>query len=302
MNLLEFQRKFGSEEACLEYLEQSRWPKDRYCPHCGSIKTYKFADGKLFKCGDCRKQFTTKVGTIFSDSKIPLYKWFLAIYLATSLKKGISSMQLSRYLGVTQKTAWFMLQRIRFALVKSGNKNLLQDVVEVDETYLGGKGINRAKERRSTEQDYNKQVVMGTVQRGGKTKIKHVKSAGARALLPEIQQSVKPDTQIYSDEYGAYKTLPRLGYPHGTVRHRSNQFRSGDIHTQTIEGFWSHFKRGINGTYHHVSAKHLQKYCSEYEYRYNTRSISDIERFSEWFANSLCRLTYKELIDGWGTS
>ncbi|OGL35661.1 hypothetical protein A3F38_02455 [Candidatus Saccharibacteria bacterium RIFCSPHIGHO2_12_FULL_48_21] len=297
MNLLEFQRKFSSEEACLEYLEQSRWPKDRYCPHCGSIKTYKFADGKLFKCGDCRKQFTAKVGTIFSDSKIPLYKWFLAIYLATSLKKGISSMQLSRYLGVTQKTAWFMLQRIRFALEKSGNNNLLQDVVEVDETYLGGKGINRAKERRSTEQDYNKQVVMGMVQRGGKAKIKHVKSAGARALLPEIQQNIAPNTQIYSDEYGAYKTLPRLGYPHGTVRHRSNQFRNGDIHTQTIEGIWSHFKRGINGTYHHVSPKHLQKYCSEYEYRYNTRNISDIERFSEWFASSLCRLTYKELIN-----
>jgi transposase-like protein len=298
MNLLEFQQKFGSEDACLAYLEQSRWPNDRYCPHCGSIKTYKFADGKLFKCGDCRKQFTAKVGTIFSDSKIPLYKWFLAIYLATSLKKGISSMQLSRYLGVTQKTAWFMLQRIRFALEKSGNNNLLQDVVEVDETYVGGRGNNRAKSRRDTEYGYNKQVVMGMVQRGGKAKIKHIKSAGARALLPEIQQNVALNTQIYSDEYGAYKTLPRLGYPHGTVRHRSMQFRNGDIHTQTIEGIWSHFKRGINGTYHHVSPKHLQKYCSEYEYRYNTRNISDIERFSEWFASSLCRLTYKELING----
>ena len=296
MNLLEFQQKFGSEEACLAYLEQSRWPKDRYCPHCGSLKTYKFADGRLFKCGDCRKQFTAKVGTIFSDSKIPLYKWFLAIYLATSLKKGISSVQLSKYIGVTQKTSWFMLQRIRFALEKSGNKNLLQDVVEVDETYIGGKGHNRAKQRRSTEADYNKQVVMGMVQRGGKAKIMHVKGAGARALLPQIQQNIAPNTQIYSDEYGAYKTLPRLGYPHGTVRHRNMQFRNGNAHTQTIEGIWSHFKRGINGTYHHVSAKHLQKYCSEYEYRYNTRDISDIERFSEWFSSSLCRLKYKDLI------
>ena len=297
MNLVEFQQKFGTEQACLEYLEQVRWPKGRYCPHCGSVKTYKFADGKLFKCGDCRKQFTAKVGTIFKDSKVPLYKWFLAVYLATSLKKGISSVQLSKYIGVTQKTSWFMLQRIRFALEKSGG-GILEGVVEVDETYLGGKGKNRAKERRGSEYGYNKQVVMGMVQRGGKVKIKHIKSAGARALLPEIQQNIATNTKIYSDEYGAYKTLHRLGYPHGTVHHRTMQFRNGDAHTQTIEGIWSHFKRGINGTYHHVSAKHLQKYCSEYEYRYNTRDITDIERFSEWFGSSLCRLKYKELING----
>src|SRR3989344_4582237 len=289
MNLIEFQQKFGSEAVCLDYLEQARWPNERYCPHCNSTKTYKFSDGKLFKCGDCRKQFTAKVGTIFSDSKIPLYKWFLAIYLATSLKKGISSIQLSKYIGVTQKTAWFMLQRIRFALEKSGNGFMLQNEVEVDETYIGG--------TRKLAQKYdNKSIVFGMVERGGRAKMKHVKSSGARVLLPEIRSTVKPASTIYSDEWGAYKTLPKLGYPHGTVKHHQLEFKRGNAHTNTVEGLWSHFKRGIDGIYIHISSKHLQKYCSEYEYRYNTRDMTDGERFNDWFANVHGRLSYKELL------
>lgn len=289
MNLLEFQQTYGTEQACLDYLEHARWGDKAICPHCGSVKTYKFASGKLFKCGDCRKQFTAKVGMIFSDSKIPLYKWFLTIYLATSLKKGISSIQLSKYIGVTQKTAWFMLQRIRFALEKSGNGFILRNEVEVDETYVGG--------TRKLAQKYdNKSIVFGMVERGGKAKMKHVKSSGSRVLLPEIQASVRPHSTVYSDEWGAYKTLPRLGYPHETVKHYKLEFKRGSAHTNTVEGLWSHFKRGIDGIYIHVSDKHMQKYCSEYEYRYNTRDMSDIERFSQWFAYSLCRLTYKELV------
>lgn len=289
--MVEFQQKFNDEQACLDYLAQSRWGDKAICVHCGSIKTYKFSSGKLFKCGDCRKQFTAKVGTIFSDSKVPLYKWFLAIYLATSLKKGISSVQLSKYIGVTQKTAWFILQRIRHALEKSGNGFMLEKEIEVDETYVGG--------TRKLAQKYdNKSVVFGMVQRGGKAKIKHVKTAGARILLPEIKAGVKPATTIYSDEWRGYDTLPQLGFPHGTVNHSRREFKLGDVHTNTVEGFWSHFKRGIDGIYIHVSPKHLQKYCNEYQYRYNTRDISDMERFSQWFAHSLCRLTYKELING----
>lgn len=296
--MVEFQQKFSNEKACLAYLEQVRWGDKAICPHCGSIKTYKFKSGLLFKCGDCRKQFTAKVGTIFSDSKVPLYKWFLAIYLATSLKRGISSVQLCKYIGVTQKTSWFMLQRIRFALEKSGNGWLLENEVEIDETYIGGKGYNRAKELRSTTNSYNKETVMGMLERGGRAKIYHVKSSGSRALLPPIQTNVKPDTRIFTDEYGVYKNLSKMGYPHDTVHHRTMQFRKGNAHTQNIEGFWSHMKRGINGVYYHVSPKHLQMYCNEYQYRYNTRQMTDIERFSEWFGYSLCGLTYKELING----
>jgi hypothetical protein len=128
--------------------------------------------------------------------------------------------------------------------------------------------------------------------------MKHVKTPGARVLLPEIKAGIKPNTNVYSDERGAYKTLPQLGYPHGTVKHYQSQFKNGNAHTNTVEGLWSHFKRGIDGIYIHVSSKHLQKYCSEFEYRYKTRDMSDIERFSQWFSSSLCRLTYKELING----
>src|SRR3990167_8584161 len=145
MNLIEFQQKFGSEAVCLDYLEQARWPNERYCPHCNSTKTYKFSDGRLFKCGTCRKQFTAKVGTIFSDSKIPLNKWFMAIYLATSLKKGISSIQLSKYIGITQKSSWFLLHRIRYAVESDGKGNPLDGDVEMDEFWSGGKAPQAKK-------------------------------------------------------------------------------------------------------------------------------------------------------------
>jgi transposase-like protein len=298
MNLVEFQQKFNNEQTCLDYLEHARWGNKAVCPHCGSIKTYKFTSGKLFKCGDCRKQFTAKIGTIFSDSKITLYKWFLAVYLATSLKKGISSIQLSKYIGVTQKTSWFMLQRIRFALEKSGNGFMLKNEIEVDETYIhpDPQKNSRLKKPADSLRYHNSQVVFGMVERGGRAKIKHEKSSGARVLLPQIQANIKPSSMIYSDNWQGYKTLPKLGYPHGSVNHSEFQFRLADAHTNNIEGFWSHLKRGIDGIYIHVSPKHLQKYCSEYEYRYNTRGLSDIDRFSEWFSFPLCRLTYKELI------
>jgi transposase-like protein len=139
--IIRFYEKFRDEQVCRDYLEEARWGDEIVCPHCGSYKTYKFTNGRLFKCGDCKKQFTVRVGTIFEDSKISLQKWFLAVYLATSLKKGVSSVQLSKYLGITQKTAWFMLQRIRYA-IKSGTYDNLDGKVEIDETYVGSKSEN----------------------------------------------------------------------------------------------------------------------------------------------------------------
>ncbi|HET9411307.1 MAG TPA: IS1595 family transposase [Candidatus Saccharimonadales bacterium] len=296
MNLLEFTQKFATEEACLAHLENARWGangKDRFCPHCGSYKTYKFSNGKLFKCGDCRKQFTVKVGTIFSDSKIPLTKWYLAIYLASSLKKGVSSVQVSKYTGVTQKSAWFMLHRIRTAFESNGNGNLLRGTVEIDETYVGGKAANRAFRKPQP-----KATVFGVVERHGAAYIKHVKSSGSRVLLPEIAKTVEPGAQIYTDQWQAYKTLGRRGYSHGVVNHGERQYVVGARHTQTVEGLWSQFKRSIYGVYHHVSVKHLQRYCSETEYRYNTRALTDGERFEHWFGRVAGRLTYKELVNG----
>lgn len=290
MSLIDFQKQFNDEEVCLTFLEEQRWRNGRFCPHCGSYETYKFKDGKLFKCADCHKQFTVKVGTIFSDSHIPLSKWFYAIYLNTSLKKGISSIQLAKYLGITQKSAWFMLQRIRYGLEAAGRGDLLNNIVEVDETYVGG------VKHGSRVGPADKAVVFGAVERGGKAKIKHVPSSGTRVLIPEIQKSISPDATIFSDQYGSYHSLKQRGYTHTTVNHSKLEFARGMVHTNTIEGAWAHFKLGIAAIYLGVSVKHLQLYCSEFEYRYNTRRMTDYERFSEWFGSCRGRITYIELI------
>jgi transposase-like protein len=289
MSLLDFQEQFKSEEDCITFLEEQRWENGRFCPHCGSYETYKFKDGKLFKCKDCKKQFTVKVGTIFSDSHVPLKKWFYAIYLNTSLKKGISSVQLSKYLGITQKSAWFMLQRIRYGVENAGREDLLNNTVEVDETYVGG------VKHGGRVGPADKAVVFGAVERGGKAMIKHVPSSGSRVLLPEIQKSISPDATIFSDQYGSYRSLKRRGYTHSTVNHSKLEFARGIIHTNTIEGAWAHFKLGIAAIYLGVSVKHLQLYCSEFEYRYNTKNMTDYERFTTWFDNCKGRITYSKL-------
>lgn len=196
MNLIEFQKQFHSEEACLQYLEAARWHGKPQCPHCKSNKTYKFANGRLFKCGSCLKQFTVMIGTIFSDSKVPLYKWFLATYLSTSLKKGISSMQLSRYISVTQKTAWFMLQRIRYALEQSGNGNLLQNVVEIDETNVGGKRIGKCV--RGAE---GKTPVVGLIEREGSVNAKAVSDTKGRTVRKIVRDNVNIGSYVITDEY-----------------------------------------------------------------------------------------------------
>jgi transposase-like protein len=294
MNLLEFQQRFATEEACLIHLEESRWGVDsakRFCPHCGSYKTYKFKSGKLFKCGDCRKQFTAKIGTIFSDSKIPLTKWYLAIYLSGSLKKGISSVQLSKYIGVTQKTSWFMLHRIRTVFENTDNGHMLGGgglPVEIDETYYGKNGHKPGPS--------NKAAIFGMVERGGTVRTSHVKSAGARVLLPAISNNIAHGSVIYSDQARVYKSLMRRGYQHDSVNHSISEYARGVVSTNTIEGFWSHFKRTIIGTYHVVSIKHLNSYVNETAYRYNTRKFNDGERFEAWFDAAGCRMKYKELI------
>lgn len=292
MTFLDFQKQFNDEAACLQFLADQRWQHGRFCPHCGSLDTYAFKNGKLYKCVDCHKQFTALVGTIFSDSHVPLTKWFCAIFLNTSLKKGISSIQLAKYLGITQKSAWFMLQRIRYGLEKAGHSELLNGVVEIDETYIGGKQLGKRGAK------YDKAIVWGAVERGGKSRLKHVRTSGVSVLMPEIQKHVSPSATIYSDQYFAYKTLNRRGFTHDSVNHSDQEYARGSVHTNTIEGgVWKHFKKSIEAIYIQVSRKHLQLYCSEFEYRYNTRKKTDYERFTEWFGNCKGRLKYRELVD-----
>lgn len=292
LRLKNFYQKFPTEEACLEYLEKMRWPETRACPHCGSVKTYKFKNGKLFKCGDCRKQFTAKVGTIFTDSHIKLQDWFLAIYLLTSLKKGISSIRMAEYLGVTQKTAWFMLQRIRYAMDYGTIDKPLGGVTEADETYIIG--TKAAKGRHVA-----KVAVMGIVERkkgSGRIVTKVTRVPDATVAMPFIRAYLKQNAILNTDESRIYNRVKRE-YHHEFVTHAKREYARGDVTTNTVEGAWAHLKLGLKAIYLGVSAKHLAMYCAEFGYRYNTRDITSAERFEKWFERIDSKhLTYKALI------
>lgn len=312
MNLIELLDKYPDEQACRNQLEKKRWPDgDITCPQCGIIgKAYKYMSGKnagkLFKCAACRQQFTVRVGTIFEDSKIPLRKWFLAIYLTTSIKKGISSIQLAKFIKVRQATAWYMLQRIR-EVVKTGNFELqLIGEVEMDEAYIGGKDSNKHAHKRlraltgKGAQGFgsknSKAPVVGMVERGGRLHAIATKDTGSKTLMTLARQHIDINATVYTDEHMPYRALPKIGFKHESVNHGVKEFVNGMASTNTAESFWSHLKRGINGIYHHVSAKHLQKYCDEYSYRWNTRDLTDGERFEDWFSHiNGKRLTYKSL-------
>ena len=224
-----------------------------------------------------------------------LQKWFLAIWLVTSHKKGISSLQLGRDLDITQKSAWFMLQRIRNCFGIS-NDDQLDNEVEADETFVGGKDKNRHVNKKIKNGGSEKTPVVGMVERGGNVKAKAIPNTTYQTLSKELILNVKSGAKLYTDEYVSYKGMGRV-YDHKVVKHSSHQYVNGRVHTNTIEGFWSILKRGIFGIYHFTSKKHLQLYVDEFVFRYNTRKGSENTRFNLLLANTERRLTYKELIN-----
>jgi len=297
---------FKEESTCIEYYENLRWGDAPTCPHCGSAKPYKTQRGYKCSNNECYKKFTVKVGTIFENSKIPFRIWFAAIWLCTEHKKGISSVQLGIDLGITQKTAWFVLHRIREMLKDKAPQMLGNDtMVEVDEAYIGGKESNRHGNKKRSEENPNlrndgkafndKKIIVGIIERGGKVVLKHVDKADAKNMVAFIKKHVPKDSTVYTDEASVYKKLNRT-YTHDSVKHSLNIYVEGSVHTNTIENFWSVLKRGLYGVYHQVSDKHISRYLDEYAARWNNRTKTSNERFNLFLEGSESVLSYKKLI------
>lgn len=299
-SILDFQKEFSDEAKCREYLEQQRWNGTPACPFCGSINVHRFPNGKIFKCREkgCRSKFSVTVGTIYENSKLPLTKWFLATYILSVHSKGISSLQLASWLGCTQKTAWHLNHRIREMLTDKAPE-LLEGIVEVDETYVGGslKNIHAKKKEKLKGLD-NKTMVFGAIQRGGKVRTKVIPQTNLENVTEAIEGFVALESTMVTDEHHAYNKVGKK-YNHKKVNHRDKEYvRKEDIlvHTNNIEGYWNILKKQIDGIHHSVSPKHLQRYCNESAFRFNNRVLLQDERFAAALANCNGNLKYKTLI------
>ncbi|HEY9018169.1 IS1595 family transposase [Thiomicrospira sp.] len=294
--ILELLNAFPDEQTCIDHLTELRWPDGAVVsPFDSESKVYGCANNR-YRCKNTGKYFNVKTATLFDNTKVKLQKWFLAIWLVTSHKKEISSIQLSKDIGVTQKTAWFMLHRIRNCF---GFDNDLNNEVEVDETYVGSKSKNKhAPKRGEGEQGRStkeKAPELGMVERRGKLNAKCVGDVTIRTLTTEIVNSVN-DATIYSDELPGYNALKRI-YDYQFIKHGQGQYVNGRVHTNTIEGFWSLLKRGIVDIYHFTNVKHLQKYVDEFVFRYNSREQDESQKFNLLLSNTEYRMTYKDLIN-----
>jgi transposase-like protein len=274
--------RFANETNARLHLEALRWPDGPYCPHCGSFAA-KRLEGKshragLVQCNDCREQYTVTVGTVFERSKVPLHKWLLCNHLLCASKKGMSAKQIERMLGVTYKTAWFMCHRLREAMDGANCDGPLGGpdmVVEADETYVGGKAKNRAFRSPAP-----KKPVVALVERDGHVRSFHVANVTAKDLRGLIVTNVDRASHLMTDESHVYTAVGREFNGHSTVNHSAKEYvtTGGFKHSNTAENFFSIFKRGVIGTYHHMSEAHLGRYCKEFDFRYNTRAMSDGER------------------------
>lgn len=262
----DFDRDFPNDDACLEWLKDSRWPDGIYCEKCQQIrKHHKISKRPAYACDRCGTHVYPMAGTILEHSATPLRLWFHAMFLMGSTRCGISAKQLEREIGVTYKTAWRIFKQVRLMLDEDV-MSLLQEV-EVDETYIGGK--RRGKRGRGAE---GKTPVLGMVERKGKVVAKVVPDVKRQTLLPIVKEKILPRSVVYTDELAAYDPLPKLGYHHKRIHHASKVYVMGDVHTNTIEGFWSLVKRGMDGVHHAVSAKYLQDYINSYSFRWNHRN------------------------------
>jgi transposase-like protein len=299
-SLIEAITYFSDLDVATDYVAKLRWPTGPFCPSCGCTEYSYLTTRRVWKCKACKKQYSVKVGTIFEDSALPLTKWLPAVWLIANSKNGISSHELARALGVTQKSAWFMLHRIRLAMQAKSFMRLSGEV-EVDETYIGGKARNMHKkdrERRGitgTGGSTGKTPVLGMIERGGRVHAEVVPDVKARTLRPRVRDAVEVESALYTDANRAYQGLGPIAYSHETVDH-AERYVDGRVHTNTIENFWSLVKRGLNGTYVSVEPFHLFRYLDERVFTFNLRERNDYGRFEAVLgAVSGRRLTYAEV-------
>lgn len=297
--LIEAVRFFSDEDRCNEYMKQIKWPDGKIvCPKCNGERIGEIKTRKMLRCKDCRKQFSYKVGTIFEDSPLGLDKWFVAVWCITNAKNGISSYELHRALGVTQKSAWHMLHRVRLAMQDGGGMTKLKGTVEADETYVGGKSKNMHKAKRKQRikgtGGAGKTIVQGVLERGGRVIAGVVHNYRRSTLQPNVRSVVEPGSMIYTDQLPSYRGLEDE-YLHETVDHAIEYVR-GNVHTNGMENFWSLLKRCINGTYIAVMPWHLSRYVDEQAFRFNERKKTDGERFDEVMSRVVGkRLQYVQL-------
>lgn len=299
-SLAEFLEHFKDEQTCREHFTAIRFRNGAYCPHCGATKIYTFGNGKRYRCADCKKDFTIITGTVFGETKLPLRKWFIAIYLLANSSKGISSVQLAKHAGMTQKSAWFVDHRLRSAMKQNGGQ--LQGTIEADETFIGGLSKNMHKKKRDEKitgtGGVDKTAVFGMKSREGEVRAQVVPSVGSVELHKALATHVTPGSTLFTDQWVGYRGLKL--YNHSFVNHSAKEYVRGEVHTNSIESFWALFKRAYHGIYHQMSKKHLQKYVDECAFRLNLKS-QEMD-FPQIFAQTVTRaadgkrLPYKELI------
>jgi transposase-like protein len=285
---------FHNEAKAREWLERRLWPEGPVCPGCGVIDQATLMHGKshrpgLYQCNACREPFTVTVGTLYERSHVPLHKWLAATHLMMASKKGISALQISRMIGVTYKTAWFLCHRIRESLRETPTGQLGGEgrVVEADETYVGGKESNKSKAKRTYNKTryagQDKEAVVALVERGGKVRSFHVKDVNAKTLRSTLTEQINAASHLMTDSHRAYPKIGEKFAAHSMVNHSIDEYVRGVASTNTVESYFAILKRGVFGTFHHISAQHLKRYVGEFDYRYNTRialGFTDFDRFT----------------------